>query len=98
MERLPFSHGLLTSVRSALLDGPSMLLIALAIAASERGRLFTSAAIAGVAGLGRETNLLSVAGLPRPGHPWRWLKLGFALALAALPLLLWQDYLLRLID
>ena len=56
-----FSHGLLTSVRSALLDGPSMLLIALAIAASERGRLFTSAAIVGVAGLGRETNLLAVA-------------------------------------
>ena len=52
-----------TRCGSALLDGPSMLLIALAIAASERGRLFTSAAIVGVAGLGRETNLLAVARL-----------------------------------
>jgi hypothetical protein len=88
-----FSHGLLHSVRSALLDGPSMLLIALAIAASERGRLFTSAAIIGVAGLGRETNLFAASGLPWPGRRWSWLKLGAALALAAIPLLLWQDYL-----
>ena len=87
-----FSHGLLTSVRSALLDGPSMLLIALAIAASERGRLFTSAAIVGVAGLGRETNMLATLGLPRPQSRWPWLKLSAALALAVLPLLLWQDY------
>jgi hypothetical protein len=88
-----FSHGLLHSVRSALLDGPSMLLIALAIAASERGRLFTSAAILGVAGIGRETNLLATLGLPRPDGRRPWLKIGVALALAALPLLLWQDYL-----
>lgn len=88
-----FSHGLLHSVRSALLDGPSLLLIALAIAASERGRLFTSAAIVGVAGLGRETNLLATAGLPRPDGRRPWLRLAAALALAALPLLLWQDYL-----
>jgi len=88
-----FSHGLLASVRSALLDGPSMLLIALAIAASERGRLFTSAAIVGVAGLGRETNLLAALALPRSDGRRRWLALGAALAIAALPLLLWQDYL-----
>jgi hypothetical protein len=88
-----FAHGLLSSVRLALLDGPSMLLIALAIAAAERGRLFTSAAIVGAAGLGRETNLLTVVALPRP-HGWRaWLTLAAALALAALPFLLWQDYL-----
>ena len=88
-----FSHGLLHSVRSALLDGPSMLLIALAIVAAERGRLFTSAAIIGVAGLGRETNLFAATGLPWPGRRWPWLKLGLALALAAIPLFLWQDYL-----
>jgi hypothetical protein len=88
-----FSHGLLHSVRSALLDGPSMLLIALAMAASERKRLFTSAAIAGVAGLGRETNLLAALGLSRPDGRRPWLKLAAALALTALPLLLWQDYL-----
>jgi hypothetical protein len=88
-----FSHGMLHSVRAALLDGPSMLLIAIAIAASERGRMFTSAAIIGVAGLGRETNLFAAVGLPRPVGRLPWLKLGAALALAALPLLLWQDYL-----
>jgi hypothetical protein len=88
-----FAHGVLSSVRMALLDGPSMLLVALAIAASERGRLFTSAAIIGAAGLGRETNLLTVLALPRPDG-WRaWLKLAAALVLAALPFLLWQDYL-----
>ena len=43
-----------------------MLFIALAIAAAEHGRLFTSAAIVGVAGLGRETNMLTIVALPRP--------------------------------
>ena len=88
-----FSHGLLHSVRSALLDGPSLLLIVLAIAASERGRLFRSAAILGIAGLGRETNLLATVGLPWPEGRRPWLKVAAALAIAALPLLLWQDYL-----
>jgi hypothetical protein len=88
-----FAHGLMSSVRLALLDGPSMFLIALAIAAAERGRVFTSAAIVGAAGLGRETNLLTVVAFPRP-HGWHaWLTRGAALALAALPFLLWQDYL-----
>lgn len=88
-----FSHGLLTSVRSALLDGPSMLLIATAIAAAERERLLGSAAIIGVAGLGRETNLIGALGLPRPKGRFGWAKFGGALVLAATPLLLWQDYL-----
>ena len=69
-----FSHGLLTSVRMALLDGPSMLLIALAVALSERGRLFTAAALVGVAGLGRETNILASLGLPNPTGRRRWLE------------------------
>jgi hypothetical protein len=88
-----FSHGLLTSVRLALLDGPSMLLIALAIAASERGRLFTSAAVLGISGLGRETNLLAATGLPWLKDRRWWLSIPIALVLVALPLLLWQDYL-----
>lgn len=88
-----FSHGLLTSVRAALLDGPSMLLIALAIAASERQRLLTSAAIVGIAGLGRETNLIAALGLPWPRGRYPWARIGAALTIAATPLLLWQDYL-----
>lgn len=88
-----FSHGLLWSVRFALLDGPSLLLIACAIAAVERGRLLGSAAIVGLAGLGRETNLLAALAQPVPHH-WRtsW-RLAVALVCAALPLLIWGDYL-----
>jgi hypothetical protein len=88
-----FSHGLLASVRLSLLDGPSMLLLALAMAASERGRTWASAAILGIAGLGRETNLLGFVALPwRNG--WRgYVRLAAAGVLMAVPLLLWQDYL-----
>ena len=81
----------------ALLDGPSMFLIALAIAASERGRLFTAAAIVGVAGLGRETNLLRVSVCQSRRDAGGGPSSLAALILAALPLLLWQDY-LRSID
>jgi hypothetical protein len=88
-----FSHGLLASVRLALLDGPSMLLLALAVAASERGRTWTSAAILGVAGLGRETNLLGSVALPLP-QGWKgWGRLAGAAVVVILPLLIWQDYL-----
>jgi hypothetical protein len=58
-----FSHGLLWSVRFALLDGPSLVLTALAILASESNRPMVSAAIVGINGLGRETNVLGVLAL-----------------------------------
>jgi hypothetical protein len=87
-----FSHGLLASVRLALLDGPSMLLLALAIAASERGRPWLSAGILGAAGLGRETNLLGGVSLPWPAGWKGWIRLAGAGLLALLPLLIWQDY------
>ena len=88
-----FSHGLLWSVRFALLDGPSLLLTALAIRLAENGRPFTSAALAGVNGLGRETNLLGALALPLP-RTWRdWARLAGMGLLAVLPLLLWEDYL-----
>ena len=87
-----FSHGLLMSVRLAVLDGPSLLLLALGVAAAERGRLWTSAAILGISGLGRETNLLGAPALPAPAGRWRIVRLAAALVLVLLPLLLWQDY------
>lgn len=87
-----FSDGLRASVQLSLLDGPSMLLLALAVAASESGRTWTSAALIGVSGLGRETNLLGAAALPLP-RGWRgWLRIGAALVIVVLPLLIWQDY------
>jgi hypothetical protein len=87
-----FSHGLLASVRLAVLDGPSLLLIALAVSASEKDRTWIAAVVLGVAGLGRETNLLGAAALPRPRRWMGWLKAAAAAALIVVPLLVWQDY------
>jgi hypothetical protein len=88
-----YSHGLLASVRLSLLDGPSLLLVALAMIASERGRTWTAAGILAVSGLGRETNLLGSTALPWPAD-WRaWIRLGAACALILVPILIWQDYL-----
>ena len=88
-----FSHGVLWSVRFALLDLPSLLLTACAVWAVECGRPLISAAIVGIAGLGRETNLLVTAAQPLPRTPRAWLRTIAALALAVAPLLLWEDYL-----
>ena len=87
------SHGVLWSVRFALLDVPSLVLIVLAVRAVEAGRPLLSAAIVGIAGLGRETNLLAGAAQPFPRDRRGWMRLAFAIVLAALPLLLWEDYL-----
>ncbi len=61
--------------------------------AIERGRPLVSAAIVGVAGLARETNLLVMAAQPWPRDRKAWLRAGLALTLAVVPLLLWEDYL-----
>ena len=87
--------GLLGSVRLALTDGPSLLLIVLAASAAERGRLKTAGALVGVAVLARETNLLAAAAfmpllLSRRRRVTDWLV---CIALLVLPGLLWLDYL-----
>jgi hypothetical protein len=58
-----WNQGLLGSVRLSLVDGPSVLLIASAMAAVERGRPWLASATLGLAGIARETNLLAVVGL-----------------------------------
>jgi hypothetical protein len=88
-----FSHGLLWSVRFALLDGPSLVLIACAVAAAEHGRSLLSAGIVGIAGLGRETNVLAALALPIPRNRRALFRLAFSLVLVALPLVVWYDYL-----
>lgn len=88
-----FSHGVLWSVRFALLDAPSLLLIVCAVRAVEAGRPLLSAAIAGVAGLARETNVLALAAQPIPRDRRAWMRLAVAAVLTVLPLLLWEDYL-----
>jgi len=87
-----FGLGLLTSVRLALLDGPSLLLIACAAAAAERGRSLATGAIVGLAGLGRETNLLGGLLLPWPRGRAGWLRTAAAAITVVLPLLIWMDY------
>ena len=88
-----FSHGMLWSVRFALLDTPSMLLIALAIALAEKGRPLAAALVTGIAGLGRETNVLAAAAQPLPHDRRSRARVAVALVVAALPLLVWLDYL-----
>jgi hypothetical protein len=93
-----FSHGLMWSVRFALLDGPSLVLTAWMVMEAERGRYLTSAAIAGINGLARETNVLGVlaqplAGTDRPSSLRKWVRMVVALLLVVLPILVWEDYL-----
>lgn len=74
---LLFTFGLCCSVRGALVDGPSLLLIAAAVALAEADRPWLAAATLGIAGLAKETNLLAgVILLPAWGEgwafSWRW--------------------------
>ena len=89
------SPGLLSSVRYALPDGPSALLVACALAAAEARRPVIAAAITGLAGLGRETSLLASTALATAiGRNWRsWLLVAGCAVLCVLPLALWVDYL-----
>jgi hypothetical protein len=86
-----FSFGLIFSVRSALLDGPSLLLVALAMAFIESKRPWMGAAILGIAGLGKETNLLCGFGTPLFKRPsiGNALKAGAQLILIAAPIVIW---------
>jgi len=88
-----FSHGLLWSVRFALLDGPSLMLTMWAVAVAEREHALGSAAIVGVNALGRETNLLVTVAQPFPRTRGAWARFAVALAIAALPSVIWMDYL-----
>ena len=88
-----FSHGMLWSVRFALLDAPSLLLLAASIALIEQGRPLSGAVVTGLAGLGRETNVLALAGQPLPRDPGTFARLVMAGVLAVLPLIVWLDYL-----
>ena len=86
-----FAWGLTMSVRQALMDGPSLLVIAWGVALFEGGRRWTSTCVLGLAGLGRETNLLAVPALA-PGADWSWAEVGRAAVrsvLAVLPLAAW---------
>ena len=89
-----FGYGSIISVRYALTEGPSMVLIALGIVAVERRRSGIAAGIVGLSGLGRETNLLAAVAvgrrmMPAMGTIGVWVKI---ILLAAGPLTLWLAY------
>ena len=88
-----FSHGMMWSVRFSLLDGPSLLLIAVAVRLAERGRPLLSALVTGVSALGRETNLLALASQPPPARRRDWARSAAVLVVAVAPVALWYDYL-----
>jgi hypothetical protein len=88
-----FSHGLLWSVHFSLVDGPSLLLLACGVIATERRRPWAVAAIVGAGGLARETNLLGVSLFTIPRTPRDWLRLVPLALLVLAPLVIWQDYL-----
>ena len=90
-----FSHGVIISVRWALPDGPSMLLLALTVLSIERGRSQRAAGLVGLSGLAKDINLLWVAGLIEPigAHRPRWQTLAVRGLLVAGPLSVWMFYL-----
>ncbi|MFM1851993.1 MAG: hypothetical protein RIS54_1677 [Verrucomicrobiota bacterium] len=90
-----YSFGMAVSVRNSLVDGPSLLLIAAGVLLVEKNKPWLAAAVLGLAGLGKETNLLGAAALGRPEDLGKILRRpGLILrgALAALPLALWLWY------
>lgn len=89
------SHGMLASVRLAVPDGASVLLLALGIIAAERNRHWLAAGILGVSGLGRETNVLGGVILPQRARASAKGVVTLALQAGILvaPLLLWMTYL-----
>jgi hypothetical protein len=89
------SHGMLATVRYAVPDGLSVLLIALGVLAAERERPILSAIVIGVAGLARETSLIAASLFARFLRPSlrAWALVGGCLAICVLPFALWLDYL-----
>jgi hypothetical protein len=88
-----FSHGVCMSVRHSLVDGPSLLLAALALRWLETGRRGAGVTMLSLAGLGKETSLLASAGLD---FNWRaprsWWRAALLVALIATPLVAWMTF------
>jgi hypothetical protein len=89
-----FGVGLIYSVRFALTEGPALLLLALAVAAVERGRPWLASGLMALVGLGRDTNFLAggllVERLPRNLRDALWLAARGIVAAA--PFVAWFFY------
>jgi hypothetical protein len=90
-----FSFGILVSFRNALVDGPSLLLVAVGALLWERGRTKSATAVFALGGLAKETNLLAAAAvLPAGKSGLRDLLMVAIRGLLILtPLALWMAYL-----
>ena len=89
-----FGVGLIYSVRFALTEGPALVLLALGVAAMERGRPWLAAGFMALVGLGRETNFVA-GGLLVDRLPRNWrdaLVLGGRGLAALLPFVVWFLY------
>lgn len=87
-------YGVLASVTNGLVDLPSALLVAIAVALVERDRRLAAAVVAGLAGLARETSLLvGVAFLAKGWSAARRTAIRDGVVAVA-PLLAWYAYLL----
>lgn len=90
-----FSHGVCMSARDSLVDGPALLLVALALAWVEDGRRGRAVAMLALGGLGKETSLLAVTGFADgllPPIRRAWLRFAGLGIVVALPLLAWIGY------
>ncbi len=90
-----FSHGLCTSLRCSLTDGPGLALLALGLLMLETGRLRGAIATFAATILSRETYVLNIAAALTPERfrdRRAWLRAARLIALATLPLLLWIVY------
>lgn len=95
-----FSFGMCVSLRNSLVDGPSLLLIAIGVMLYEKGRPWWSTAVFAVSGLGKETNMLGAAALVSwsdAKSPRRWPVVLLRGVLVALPLALWLLYINRVV-
>lgn len=89
-----FTPGLIISVTHALLDGPSLFLVALGAYFIEKNKRVTGCVALALSGLGKETNILSAALIPlpenaKPATLLRYLKRSVAIAI---PLGFWILY------
>jgi len=89
-----FGAGMMFSVRLALLEGPGLLVVTLAILAHERSRHWLATVLMGLSGLGRETNMIGsgllVERMPRSRKAW--LDVAAKAAVVVLPFMLWALY------
>jgi hypothetical protein len=89
-----FCAGMCQSLRHALVDGPSLLLICAGVWAVETNRRWLATGVFALSGLARETNLLAAAALVRPAERnWSHAReLVFRALAVGAPLALWLGY------